>query len=383
MSVLFFLPWVTTLEEQRIGTMRLIPYVRGSAPGELYGVTQETLDCILGNYGDQAFFPEACTSSHLSHSTILIWDDDEMGLEVSEEEVYRRLQNANYLVFAALSERHLCNHSGYCNSDGYKVIAQRFDVTRPGDTAYATRRRDGHGTHLVMAAGSPRFVRPQHVDDHIPLIFSPGVVAALTAMPAGELKQRIDLTIESFLRANTDSPSMTAQSEMVLMRVAFETVLDSTHNVGDLRQKLHEHFIPDLPTDVQWGPGSNSEAIWRRRWPSHVARPLDAWVQDFCAARNEVAHGPRAAGAPTIWHRHNHLLFSSWLLPLIVKKLLSTEGLYDLTEEDLICRRQFEAFFGHDLLAPSDKHESKLWWNEVESGILMAVHARRIFENLD
>jgi hypothetical protein len=382
MSVLFFLPWVTTLDELGVGTMRLIPYVRGSAPGELHGVTQETLDRILGNYGDQAFFPEDRTISHLSFSTILTWDDDVIGLEVTESQIHSRLVYANYLVFAALSERRVCSHSGYCNSDGYKAIAQRFDLARPGDTAYNTRRRDGHGTHFVAAAGFPRFVRPQHVDARLQAIFSPAVVEALVALPAGELKQRIDLAIESFLRANTDSASMTAQSEMVLMRVAFETILDSTHQVGDLRQKLHEHFIQDLPTEVQWGRGSNSEAVWRNRWPSHVTRPIDAWIQDFCAARNEVAHGPRGAAASTVWHRHNHLLFSSWLFPLIVKKMLFTEGLYELTEEDIAARHSFEAFFAHDLLAYSDESESKLWWNVVESDILMPVYARRIFNNL-
>lgn len=37
MSVLFFLPWVTTAEEVQLGSMRLIPYVRGEAPGQLHG----------------------------------------------------------------------------------------------------------------------------------------------------------------------------------------------------------------------------------------------------------------------------------------------------------------------------------------------------------
>jgi len=50
MSVLFFLPWVTTAEEVQLGSMRLIPYVRGVAPGQVYGINQEVLDAIFGSY---------------------------------------------------------------------------------------------------------------------------------------------------------------------------------------------------------------------------------------------------------------------------------------------------------------------------------------------
>jgi hypothetical protein len=381
MSVLFFLPWITTVEEVQLGSMRLIPYVRGEAPGQLHGFGQEVLDAILGSYGDQNFHPSR-TSAHVMRSTIITWENDIEGLDLPEDQITPRLEMANYLAFSALAERRFGGHSDYCNADGYQAVAQRFTQDRPGDTTLITRRRDGYGQHYVGSAEVPRFIRPHHVAGQLPLALDTPLVLALLGLPDGDLKSRIDEAVDSFLRANTDAPSMRERSEMVLMRVAFETLLDSTHETGDLRRRFREHFETDLPGTPVWADGAFSEAIWRARWPNHIARPLDAWVQDFCSARNAAAHGPRGASAPPVWQRHNHLLFSSWLFPLMVKKLLGAEGLYELGDEDVASGSGFEAFFAHDLLACADDEEISLRWNRVESELLLPVHAGRIFSLL-
>jgi len=382
MSVLFFLPWVTTAEEVQLGSMTLVPYVRGDAPGQLLGVGQEVLDAILGSYGDQAFYPSR-TSTHVRTCTIITWESDIDGLELSEDQIIPRLEMANYLAFSALSQRRFCSHYGYCNSDRYQVIAQRFSKDRPGDTTLITRRRDGGGQHYVGSAEVPRFIRPHHVDGRLSFSLDAPLVIALLGLPDGLLKDRVDEAIDVFLRANTDSSTMRERSEMVLMRVAFETLLDSTHETSDLRRCFREHFQADLPGTPSWATGSFNEAQWRARWTRHVERPFDAWIQDFCSARNAAAHGPRGASALPIWQRHNHLLFSSWLFPLMVKKMLAAEGLYELQDEDVIARRGFEAFFAHDLLAYADDEETNFWWNRVESELLLPVYANRIFSTLD
>ena len=91
-----------------------------------------------------------------------------------------------------------------------------------------------------------------------------------------------------------------------------------------------------------WHKGSLDEQWWCKHWDKHVNRPLDAWVNDFCAARNAAAHGPANGEKGSIWPRHNHLIFSAWLLPLIVKKLLAQSGLYEFTAEDKVARAGFE-----------------------------------------
>lgn len=85
------------------------------------------------------------------------------------------------------------------------------------------------------------------------------------------------------------------------------------------------------------------------------------------AARNAAAHGPADDEKGSIWPRHNHLIFSAWLQPLIVKKLLAQAGPHAFTVEDKVARAGFEVFLAHDLLALTDKDENKVWWQIAES----------------
>lgn len=372
MSALFFLPWVANPEPVQLGSMHLVPYKRGQVPGTIHGISQETIDAILGNYGDPDFFPSSGTSKHVMGATIITWDDDVVGLDLSEDRIVSRLEQANYVAFAALARRRFCNNSGYCNADGYQVIAQGFTAEKPGATSIPTRRRDGRGLHYVGSASVPRFIRPHHVESGLTLAVDEALVCALLALPSGDLKGRIDEAIEVFLRANTDSPAMSERAEMVFMRVAFETLLDATHETSDLRKRFTMHFSEEFPAPPKWSDGVFTQARWRQRWPKNVNRPLDAWVQDFCNARNSAAHGPCGAKAPSLWKRHNHLLFSSWLFPLMVKKALEDKGLYQLNDEDKAARQGAEAFLAHDLLSYASEEHKEFWWDRVERDILFS-----------
>lgn len=383
MAVLFFLPWVAIDQEVAVGNLRFTPYVRGEEPGELNGIPQTDIDAVLGSYGNQTFFPNAETSSHVTQATILTWQDDVAGLEVPEEAIGPRLEQARYVTFAAIANRRLCANFGYCNTDGYQVIAQRFQADTPGATALRTRRRDGHGTHYVGAAPLPRFIRPHHVDGHLSFDVDIGLLQALLELTDCDFKSRLDEAIDLYIRANTDSPTMLERSEMVLMKIAFETTLEASHDAPNLRQRFNDHFCNDLPATPIWSAGSIDETVWRRKWSRRENRPLDAWVLDFCAVRNASAHGHQGTHSPPVWRPHNHLLFSSWLFPLVVKKLLAIEGYYALTDEDLAARQGLEMFLGHDLLAYCDAEEHDLWWSRVERDLLMPVVARRIFTNME
>ena len=379
MSVLFFFPWVSTQVPLQLGSLSLIPFVRGQAPGELHGIYQATVDVILSNYGDLAFPPEPSPFTHVHQATLITWENDVDGLILSEDQVFDRLMQTRYIAFSALAQRRFCSHFAYCNSDGYEVVAQGFTAERPEAISITTRRRDGSTQHLISRTFSPRLIRPDHVDSRLALAVDADLVCALLALPPGDLKCRIDESIEAFLRANTDSPAMQGRAEMVLMRVAFETLLDATHEASDLRKRVGAHFMSELPNPPTWGNGQLTEAHWRQRWPSNVTRPLDAWVQDFCDARNSAAHGPRGTRAPSLWHRRNHLLFSSWLFPLMVKKTLADEGLYELSNEDRAARQGCEAFLAYDVLSRTSEEADECWWSRIEGEILLPVLADALF----
>jgi hypothetical protein len=382
MSVLFFFPWVASRGVMQLGEMSLIPYERGQAPGAMHGISQEIIDAVLGSYGDVAFpsWPDPFTN--LRQATLITWADDADSLDLPENQIFDRLEQARYIAFSALAQRRFCSHVGYCNADGYEVIAQGFVAERPGSISITTRRRDGFTRTYISQTSSPRFIRPEHVDSRLHLEIDETLARALLELPLGDLKNRIDDAIATFLLANTDSPAMPAHAEIVLMRSAFETLLDASYLASDLRTKFAEHFANELPNPAEWGTGVYTEANWRERWPRNT-RPLDAWVQDFCDARNSAAHGARANGQSSIWQSQNHLLFSSWLFPLMVKKILVDAGLYQLSDEDLAARRGCEAFLAHDLLSRIHEDGDECWWNRVESEISHSLFAEALLSLIE
>lgn len=375
MAVVFFLPWVSATKEVRIADLRLIPYERGRLPGELLGIPQEAFDGVLGNYGDRGFGSQP--SQPIQQAAVIIWDEDTPGLEASDAQIQQRLVQCSYLAFSALVGRSLCSTLDYCNADTLQVVAQRFDVASPAPSCVTTRRRDGGTQNMLAGRGGLKFIRPYHVDNSSRITLDIPLLEALLKLPVGELKERIDEAVVSFLRANTDASSIDERSELILMRVAIDTLLDVPHDKAAFRRAINEHF-DELPNPPIWHKGSLDEQWWCKHWDKHVNRPLDAWVHDFCAARNAAAHGPANSEKGSIWPRHNHLMFSAWLLPLIVKKLLAQAGLYELTAKDKVARAGFEVFLAHDLLTFTDKDENKVWWQIAESELYLPLFAERL-----
>jgi len=371
MAVVFFLPWVSVTEEFRILDMRLIPYERGRLPGELLGIPQAAFDDVLGNYGDRGFGSHS--AQPISQSALIIWDDDTPGLGTSDAQIQHRLVQSSYLAFSALTARSLCSTFEYYNSDTLQVVAQRFDVGSPSHCCITTRRRDGGTQNMLAGSAGLKFIRPYHVDNRSRITLDTRLLEALFKLPDGDLKDRIDEAIVSFLRANTDAPSMDERSELILVRVAIDTLLKVPHDKAAFRKAINEHF-DELPNPPIWHKGNLNESCWRNHWDRNVNRPLDAWVHDFCAARNAAAHGPANGEKGSVWPRHNHLVFSAWMLPLIVKKLLAQAGLYEFSAEDKVARAGFELFLAHDLLAAADEEGTNVWWKISESELFRPLH---------
>jgi hypothetical protein len=377
MAVVFFLPWASVAEELRIAGMRLIPYERGRFPGELLGIPQEALDGVLGNYGNRGYGTQPSQPIH--QAALIIWDDDTPSLEVSDIQIQHRLVQGSYLAFSALSCRRLCSTFGYYNADTLQIVAQRFDVGSPAHSCITTRRRDGGTQNILAGSRGLKFIRPYHVDNRARISLDIPLLEALLKLPDGELKQRIDEAIVAFLRANTDAASMDERSELILMRVAMDTLLGASHDKAAFRRAINEHF-DELPNPPIWHKGYLDESWWCKHWDSNVGRPLDAWVHDFSAARNAAAHGSAKGQKGSIWSRHNHLIFSTWLTPLVIKKLLAQAGLYELNAEDKVARAGFEVFLAHDLLAFTDKDEDTVGWQKAEAELFLPLFAQQLRE---
>lgn len=384
MPVLYFLPWVSIAKTESVGDLKLVPYERGIQPTDLDDITLTSIDAVLANYGNQGYSSKR--AAPITHATIITWNGASAASESTDEEIQIRLQVGQQLAFCALARRQFCSHIGYCNTDGYRMIAQCYTVHNSGAIAVRTRRRDGYSLqYLGNNTNNPRFVRPLHVDGRLPLDIDFKLLEALQAVIDPELKERISAAIDVFVRANTDAPDVPESTEIVLLRIAFETLLGSTHQTDDLVRCFADHFGSDLPSPPIWHAGQFDETAWRKRWPNkgkrNITRPLDAWINDFCDARNAAAHGSRSFHDAPIWQIHNHLMFASWIFPLMVKGLLVAVGLYHFTDDEVALRRGFEEFFAHDVAACFDKNNPELMWTRVERSLLFQVFIKTVFSS--
>lgn len=381
MQVLFFFPWMHFLEPVQVGCIRLTPYFRGASPGAFHGVRQAVLDNILAAYGEHNHFYVGIGDHSIAtvrEALLISWSDDVDGLEVPEEQIDIRRKQTNYIGFSALAKRKFCTSSEYTNADHFTVVAQPFRPESSDGVAIFTRRRDGSCSQYLGLEQGPRIIRPFHIQDKSQLIFDSSLAEALLALAPGDLKDRIDESIAIFLLANTDDPAMNERSEVVLTRIAFDLLLGSKHTVEDFMKRLLTHFEGDLPSPPLWSKGPFTEDVWRDRWykpekpnkpGNKVSRPLEAWALDFAGARNDAAHGSKAAYRPPVWTNKYHLLYASWLFPLMVKKLLEGAGSYQMTDQDKLWRRHCERFIGPDLLQHTDESKRDFWWAKIERTI--------------
>jgi hypothetical protein len=372
---LFFLPWVSCSEPVHLGAVCLIPYVRKKRPGLLGRITQEMIDAVLGRYGDRKYGINRDTAQPISKATIVCWKCDNDTEDVSEETAAAFGQA---LTFSALSRRRYGSHARYYNADTLTLVAQPFHEASPHQLSVYSRRRDGGCNNLIgTSAGLPVFMRPIHVEMNPVIEIDEELVFAITNLSNPSLRDRVSTSIALYNRANTDAIDVPAASEIVMLRAAMETLLDASFRSESLRNALNAHLRGELDAPM-WHEGDLSEGTWRARWPNDVDRPIDAWIQDFCASRNTSAHGnARSAPADTVWSVHEHMLFGSWLFPLLVKGVLADSGVYTLNELDRQSRKECERFFAYRIFRLV-KGE-KLAWSLVEDELLLRDIARRMY----
>ncbi|MEQ1515852.1 MAG: hypothetical protein ABL931_05115 [Usitatibacteraceae bacterium] len=376
MPVLFFYPWLKTKQPLSLGVIDLVQYERGKSPHALDGMLLADIDAVFANYGEPDFANPSETAPPVSSATLLSFPGDDPTSALSDDEIQIRLRLGRLIAFCSLANRLFGGIHSYANADVYEVIAQRYDPARPGSMVVTTRRRDGRTQQLLGSRSShPRFPRPMHVFGHAALAVDVALFRAIAGITEPALAARLEDAVELFLLANSDSPNVPERAEVVMLRAAFETLLESGHKASELVKGFANHFHAALPDPPVWAAGVYDEAAWRARWPT-ATRPLDAWVQDFCAARNTAAHGMAAMPAP-LWPRGYHLLFATWLLPLVIKGILAKDGHYTLSRDDTLLRAGLEAFLAADLLHVEPK-ETEPAWSKVERNLLFDAWMRDI-----
>ena len=303
-----FFPWWINEEPISIGPIRLRPYAKGRLPGNLDQVEQADIDGVMQAYANRP-------GHRVKKATLLEVDDWHSGAD-PEGSLTRLFLAKEALGFAGLASRKLFKgHFGYCCFDNFIMVVQRFRPGKAGTFAYTIRRRDGSSTNL-WSSDQFTFQRPLHVSD--PLGCVPLDEALVCMLMAPEIPAHWLEAIREFNRANTDSADIPVHVELVMMKSAFEQLLDIDEKARSFADAL-DQILPPVQTSSSPPPGP-----LRQRWLSRFdrfTRPIHSWAKEFCIRRGAAAHG-NDGGSHHVWSDHAHLAFASFLFPLLLKKRL-------------------------------------------------------------
>ncbi len=364
-NAIAFFPWVALDEPVIVGPVRLLPYERGSLPGDQPNVSQGEIDTVLAAYAER--------KDHLIPEAMLMEIADWALGEEMTDQVKERLFRARELVaFAALAKRRLFRgHFDYCNFDTYAFVIQNYQAGDVGGFSFFTRRRDG-GTNYVWDAEEFAFLKPLHVASNSKVALD---LALLDALFKADERDVVPFeAIVEFGRANTDSSDVPTHTELVMVKSAFEFLFTIGTDASEFAKALAASVPPSKTYD---GPLASR---WTKARPN-AARPLEAWAREFCDIRGGAAHGKKRGGPRFVWSEHAHLAFASVLFPLLVKQQLSRSGFLVLDERDSIELEWIEAYLMHDPFEPDNegrRHQPRAHpWSSVYSSQVVGEALRR------
>ena len=133
-----------------------------------------------------------------------------------------------------------------------------------------------------------------------------------------------------FNLANTDSEDVAIHTEMVMMKSAFERLLDINQTANAFCAALNT-LIGSLVNDTV--PSGNMTTRWQKASPRSTTL-LEAWARDFCVAHGLAAHGVDRNLAPHVWSQQAHLAYASVLFPLLMKVVAAESQEYRLSDDD-------------------------------------------------
>jgi hypothetical protein len=361
-AAIAFLPWVSVNEPVEVGPLRLLPYQRGRLPGNLLKATQADIDGVLSAYANRP-------KSKINKATIFELGEWNAGTDA--ESVAPALFRArNALAFSALANRKLFRqNSDYCNFDTYSLVVQRYAPGNAGTFSFSTRRRDGGTSHLWSSADFS-FHRPNHVDLHSRLSIDQPLLATVLAL--SDSNSSLLEAMTEFNCANTDSPDVPVHVEIVMMKSAFEWLLNIGERVDEFVVGLNRCLKGISPIDTLKGP---LKALWQKARPK-ASRPLEAWAREFCALRGSSAHGKSRVAPHFIWTAHAHLAFASLLFPLVFKKMAADKGLLKIDDYDVEKLRLVDAYLLHDPFKFDWVHgDTPHPWQEIDIRALCCARA--------
>jgi hypothetical protein len=347
MSMLAFFPWLELQQEVRTSAFTLVPYVRGESSQSISPAEQQVLDLVLEPYRHSLSTP-------IQRSAILRWGNAGLTDDIPDAEIHEAFECAELVAFTSLAAREFFNSIGwYANRDQLRLTIQEF-----GDPAGPVRvtinRRDGpRSIHLVRDAAL--VTRPQHAFSSGRATFDIPLLESLLARRHDANWKRFREAIIWFNAASTESPDEMDETEFILLVSAFERILDLTGGDDDALANAFTNLL--VPSDVL--PRSalpRTDPITGRAF-SRATSLREVWIRDLYRMRGQFAHGHIEHGIQAYWRVEEHLLFASFVFPLVLRLVLRDQDSYALAERDLIQIDAFEQLISLDHFADLTEEE--------------------------
>lgn len=328
MAMLVFLPWLRLREPICEGRFRVFPQSIGAAlpTGVASLVAATTVGRVLSQYRDSVRSP-------LCELALLQYQERPLGAGLDEVDLSAIYRFGQHLAVSGLSDRRFLGDvaDGYTAAGHYQVVVQTITEPYSGSVSVNYRRKDGH-TSIVLGENDAHFVRPAHLVAQGEPNVNRQLLKALqvTNCLSAEARGRVDASITQFLLANSDSPNVTLEAELIATYAALERVSSAKQHLKDMQSKLL--------TLLSVADGSPWTARLRRELDLGAAcsgQVLRQWVKQIYALRGSVAHGIPAQLAQQPWTQQEYLLAGAFIYPLALKCLLAQHGLYSLTVEDV------------------------------------------------
>ena len=318
MPQLAFFPWIEIACDIDAGDYSLRRFVRGRLPGP-DAERQATIDAVLAPYRDLRDEP-------IRTAVVLEAQGRELTEHPSDEDRADLFLFAELFAFVALAARDFFGYD-YCNRDDLRLVIQVFEDPR-GGAFMEMRRRDG----IQWSSVSREHYRvqvPAHVC-HGGKQIKPDCALLEALLRSRSRDEWLGLYrgMVLFNQANTDAPDMSMDTELVLTYAAMEQILGIRWG----KDRFHQRFA------TVWNP---SRQVPRHEWrapppgkPWNQESLRACWAFDLHKCRGSLAHGHGENAPPSHWTVREHLLLTSFTVPMLVKQVLSGMGLYEPTDYD-------------------------------------------------
>jgi len=252
-------------------------------------------------------------------------------------------------AFSAMAENQYYRQGGaYLNSTHFQHMHQRFQLNSKYVAPHA-RRRNGSIWHSGYKHGELKFSIPIQAWGFTDAKLNTKLLHALAKLLSQKTSAAaaIRQTINWFFLGNSDSESVSEETEVILMGNAFETLFQvqkSQEKKFALMERLSKLFVGCLSKKTKKAglDGTTEMRSWKV-----------LWMDEFYWLRNKIVHGGDIDYARMTWSHKEHLTIAAMTLQISIKLILSEEGSYSLSSDDKTCADCIDHFIAKGKLSES------------------------------